>query len=310
MANLFSRIRSSAPVRAIARITQKIHPPGFEGLPLYDVLKFFLNGIHKGAITTRASSLAFSFFLALFPSAIFLFTLIPYIPVDGFQDSLLAMIKNFMPRDAFETMRETLEDIIHQQRGGLLSFGFVTALYFSTNGFNAMIGAFNQSYHQVETRSLLMQRLVSVLLVFIQTVLLLTATALLVYAGYLEHQLEGGAIGSWLLFIGKVAVVFALCLCSISATYYLGPAKRQRWKFVTAGSTFATVLSIITSLGFAYYVNNFDAYNKIYGSIGTLIVILLWIYFNSVILLLGFELNASIANAKKKKTAPAPSSGE
>ncbi len=279
--------------------------PGFEGLPLYDVLKFFFKGIVKGAITSRASSLAFSFFLALFPSAIFLFTLIPYIPIEGFQDELIALLRAFMPSSAFEAMEETLEDIILHQRGGLLSIGFITALYFSTNGFNAMISAFNQSYHTVETRKLWMQRLISLLLVFIQTLLILSATALLIYTEYLSKQLaiQSGSFWAYMMNLGKLLIVFSLFFCSISSIYYLGPSKKSGWRFVSAGSTFATLLCIVTSLGFAYYVNNFGSYNKLYGSIGTLIVIMLWIHFNSVILLLGFELNVSIKHAKKDREA-------
>ena len=124
--------------------------PGFDGLPLYEVADFFFTGIHKGGIKTRASSLAFSFFFALFPAIIFLFTLIPYIPIQNFQDQLLYLIKNVLPSNAYESTRDTIEDIVKHQRGGLLSLGFFLALYFTSNGFMAMMKGFNTSYHIAE----------------------------------------------------------------------------------------------------------------------------------------------------------------
>lgn len=298
------RIRKLKPVVLLVGLTKRLVIPGFEGLPLYNVLTFFFKGITEGAISLRASSMAFSFFLAIFPSIIFLFTLIPYVPIDNFQVELLLLLKSFMPTAAYETIKGTLEEIITRQNSGLLSFGFIAALYFSTNGFNAMINAFNQSYHSIETRKPLMAQLISLILVLILSTLLIIAIGLLVFTEIVLNKitfLEN--YESYLIIMGRWVVLFGLFFCVISFIYYLGPATKAKtgWKFVTAGSTFSTILSIITSIGFAFYVNNFGQYNKLYGSIGTLIVMLLWIYFNSVILLLGFELNASIHNAKTGK---------
>lgn len=294
------RFRESRPGSLLIKLAKKIVLPGFQGVPLYYVAKFFGRGVRKGFIETRASSLAFHFFLAVFPSIIFLFTLIPYIPIEDFQGRLLELIRNFMPYSAYDAAQSTILDIVQHQRGGLLSIGFVAALYFSTNGFNTMIDTFNRTFHTVETRSWLMQRLVSFLLVFIVTVLLILAISLIIFTELWLQRLKfmGDALEYFVL-AGRAIIIFALFFCTISFMYYLAPAKKSRWKFVNAGSTLATLGSMLTSYGFAYYVNNFGQYNKIYGSIGTLIVILLWIYFNSYILLLGFELNASIQNAKQ-----------
>lgn len=283
-------------------ITKKITLPGFEGLPLYNVLTFFLKGIQKGAITIRASSIAFFFFLAIFPLIIFLFTLIPYVPIDNFQTELLDMLKNLIPSSAYEMVRGTLEEIVTRQNSSLLSFGFIAALYFSTNGFSAIINAFNQSYHTVETRKPLMIQLISVALVFIVSLLIIIATGLLVYSEYILTKIHiTDSFESYLIILGRWIIVFALFFCVISFIYFLGPAKKAKWKFVSAGSTLCTILSLATSIGFAFYVNNFGQYNKLYGSIGTLIVMLLWIYFNAIMLLIGFELNASIHYAKSSK---------
>lgn len=288
------------PVFKILKASKKIIIPGFEGLSLYIVTKFFFHGIWNGSLNMRASSLAFSFFLALFPSIIFLFTLIPYIPIDNFQDSLFNLMQNFLPKSAFEAMEETIADIIKNQNGGLLSFGFISALYFSTNGFNAMMDAFNETYHDIETRSALIQRLISLLMVIIATLLVSMAIALIVLSELsLTYLIEASSATYYLILFGKWAILVALCFCFISFNYYLGPKRKRGFRFLSPGSILATVLTIITSLLFAYYVNNFGNYNKLYGSIGTLIVIMLWIYINALILLLGFDLNASIQSAKK-----------
>lgn len=280
--------------------------PGFDGLPLFDVIKFFGLAIIRGSIPTRASSLAFNFFLAIFPGLIFLFTLIPYIPIDNFQAELLQLLKEILPYNAFEATESTIEDIINRPRGDLLSFGFIIAVYFATNGVMAMITGFNNSYFDIETRSPLMQRVVALILVLILTVLLLTAISLIIFSGAaLNYMVSKGFINDSLTIIllemGKWLIILGLLFFCFSFLYYYAPSKKSKFKFISAGSTLATILSIVTSIGFAYYVNNFGQYNKLYGSIGTLMVIMLWIHFNSIILLAGFDLNASIDNARKTK---------
>ena len=297
---IYSHFRRTRPANYLVALTKRLHIAGFEGLPLHSVLLFFIRGIRRGALKTRASALAFDFFLAIFPTIIFLFTLIPYIPIENFQENLLSLLKEFLPQSAYEATQSTIIDIVKHERGGLLSIGFIAALYFSTNGFHTMIDAFNKSYHTSETRTPLEQRMTSLLLVFIFTILVVIAIGLIIVSEIMLYKIRfRDELTSFLIIAGRLIIIFALVFIVISFMYYLGPAKKTRWKFFSAGSMFATILVIITSYGFAYYVNNFGQYNKLYGSIGTLIVIMLWIYFNSVILLLGFELNASIQYAKK-----------
>lgn len=296
------RIVKFKPAHRTVRASRKLILPGLEGLSLYLVTKFFFQGLKNGALNMRATSLAFSFFLALFPSVIFLFTLIPYIPITNFQDQLFNLLKSILPQAAFEATEETIFDIIKNPRGGLLSIGFVSALYFSTNGFNAMINAFNETYHQIETRSGIMQRLVSLLIVIVTTLLLLTAIALIIGSEIaFRFFVEKNNVEYYLIFYGQWLILIGLCYSFISFTYFMGPKNSKGWKLFSAGSIFATVLTIITSIIFAYYVNNFGNYNKLYGSIGTLIVIMLWLYINSFILLLGFDLNVSISRAKREQ---------
>ncbi|MCX6257259.1 MAG: YihY/virulence factor BrkB family protein [Bacteroidia bacterium] len=283
--------------------------PGFEKVPLYNVTVIFFRGLWEGAISTRASSIAFNFFIALFPAIIFFFTLIPFISSIDFQFEILALLKSILPVNAYIIIKDTLEDIITNRRGSLLSFGFVAALYFSTSGLSSMIDAFNNSYHIQKTRSWMSQRLLSIVLTIILTILITTAVILMVFSetviNYLVHMhvLEVGRT-YYLLIFGKWVIILALLFFAISILYYFAPVKKDKWRFISAGSTLATLLTIATSVGFSYYINNFGNYNKLYGSIGTILVLLVWMYFNSLVLLIGFELNVSIQNAKANENKP------
>lgn len=284
-------------------LSKNVILPGFEKVPLYDVAVFFWRGIKQGSIQTRSRALAFTFFLALFPGILFLFTLIPYLPIEGFQDQLLLLIKTLLPPVTYEAISETLTDVIKSQRGGLLSIGFVSALVFTTDGVNTMIQGFNKSYHVNESKSTLKQMLSSLYLTIVLTILIIIAIALLIFNGIiLQYLNKQGILGNEtpiiLLQIGKWIILILLSFTGISSIYYFGRAKLKGYKFITAGSTLATILVIVTSLAFNYFISNFGQYNKLYGSIGTLLVILLWIYFNALQLIIGFELNASIESAR------------
>lgn len=290
----------------IKNLLNRIIIPGFRGQSLFQVSMFFYKGLLEGAISTRASSLAFNFFLALFPSIIVIFTLIPFVPIDGFQEQLFLSISDILPSHTFEATKSILDDIINHQNGSLLSLTFILTFYFATNGVNTMITCFNATYHLKDKRTWLQLKILSINLTLILSLLFIITIALQIFSleflnnlvreNYLEQYAANLIIyAKWLIF---VMVLFI----SISILYYYGPADKRDWKFLSAGSIIATILNVITSLGFSYYIDNFSQYNELYGSIGTLIVILLWMYFNSIILLLGFELNASIMSAKDKQT--------
>ena len=290
----------------LIEVVKKIKPLGFTGLSLYDVSVFFIKGLQEGAITTRASSLAFNFFLAFFPSIIVFFTLIPYIPIDGFQQTLMEIISNVLPPSTNSATFSTLEDIINNQRGGLLSIGFILALYFSTNGMSSLIQAFNSSYHIRENESIIKHQMLSILLtivisalVFLTIILIIFGKAAIIYM--IDYQLinENKLV---LLNAAKWVILILMLFLGITTIFNLGPAIKSQIKIFSPGAILATLFIILTSIVFSYYIDNFSQYNKIYGSIGTLIIILLWIYFNAIFLLIGFELNASIFNAKKNLT--------
>jgi len=290
----------------IVNSSKKIILPGFEGVPVYDVVLFFFKGLQNSALGNRAASLSFKFFLAIFPGLIFIITLIPYIPVNNFQDLLLQLLKDLMPLSAYQATQETFLDLINNKQGGLLSFGFIFALYLATDGVYAMMSGFNESVHIVEKRPAYKIRLISIMLVVIITLLLTLSTALIVFSslvlGYLQfHGIINDGITLYLLLFGKWLILLGLLFTAISFLYYLGPSGNVKYRFISAGSTLATIFIILVSSGFAFYVNNFGSYNKLYGSIGTIIVVMLFINFNVFVILLGYELNSSIYLAKQNQ---------
>jgi membrane protein len=290
----------------LAEKAKKVSFPFFEGVPLYDVALFFYHSIVKGAIATRASAIAFSFFIAFFPFIIFLFTLIPFIPIDNFQNELLILIQNVVPKSTYITIENTVKDIIMQPRGDLLSFGFFAALIFSTNGLASMMSAFDATIHTIHRRTWISQRITAIFLLIILSVMLTIVIALLtsgqLFLQYLiDNQILQDHFTVYLLIFGKWIVILALLFFTFSFMYYMAPAKKTKWRFISAGGTLSTILSVFTIFGFTYYINKFNQYNELYGSIGTLLIILLLMYVMSLILLLGFELNASIHQAKKRK---------
>jgi len=296
-------IKRWQPVAFLIRKTQQLVLPGFDGMPLYDVLVFFINGWTRGYITSRAAAISFSFFLAIFPFLIFLFTIIPFIPIHNFQNTLLELIREFMPHLAWESVEETIVDIITRPRSGLLLLNFILALYFSTNGINSLIEAFNNTAHTIETRTVIKQYLISAVILLLLSFLLILAIGLITFGSrlvdFLDESLTSTTFFTVILQMIRWVIVLTLLLMAISILYFLAPAKRGRFRFISAGSLLATILVIATTLGFNYYVDNFSKYNALYGSIGTLLVVLVWIYMNAISLLIGFELNASIMNAKQ-----------
>jgi membrane protein len=298
-----NRLLHWKPVRILVWLSRRIVLPGFDRIPLYDVMVFFINGLFRGFITTRAASISFNFFLAIFPLLVFFFTIIPLIPIDNFQESLMALISDFLPHSADATVEEIIRDIVTQPHAGWFSVSFFLTLYFSTTGVHSLMEAFNNTSHAIETRSWIKLRLVSLFLVLIISAMLIISIGLITFGPVLlewalPDKILAGGFYLFLLIAVKWVVVLALLFFAISLLYYMAPAKRRHFRFISAGSTLATLLVILTTFGFNFYVDNFSRYNVLYGSIGTLMVVLLWIYFNAISLLIGFELNASIYNAK------------
>ncbi|MCD6440449.1 MAG: YihY/virulence factor BrkB family protein [Candidatus Marinimicrobia bacterium] len=280
--------------------------PGFQGASIYEVFQFFYRGFRKGTLVTRASAVAFNLALAMIPSTIFLFTLIPFVPIRNFQGELLFLIADMIPENAYELLESTLVDVVTKKSAGLLLVMFFATIIFASNGIHALISSFNVSLHTFETRTWLTQRFISIVLFGIIVIMCFISIGITVFAKIGINKLVTLGIirinlTYYLLMMGRWIVVLGFIFFIISFLYYLAPAKKTEWRFISPGSIVATLLTTLSSLGFSFYVNHFGQYNKLYGSIGTIMVILLLIYLISIALILGFELNASINSAKRGK---------
>ncbi len=285
--------------------------PGFDHQPIFKVFGFLIKGFNKSALTVRASSVAYNIFLSIIPALIFFFSALAYLPIPNFTHELLKLLNDIMPVNAYITVRSTIIDIVQHKRAGLLSFGFITTLYFATNGMNSIIAAFNATEHTFDNRNWFQRQGIAFILLMIVSVFIIVAISLIIFSGIAFHYLHTtGIIKSWLLYFllyfGKWIIVLASFFFSVSVLYYFAPARKSKFRLISAGSSLATVLIILISVGFSFYVNNFGQYNKIYGSLGTVIVLLLWIYLNALALLIGYELNWSIRHSKVKPPDTTP----
>jgi len=276
--------------------------PLFEGLSLYDVSLFFFKGIAEGRIPNRAASVAFSFFLALFPGLLFLFSLIPYFPIEDLEQEVFYTFQRILPPDTYDAARSTIDDVLTNKRSDVLSFGALLALFFATNGVNAIITNFSHSYHQLESRIFWKQQIAAIILTIVLSILFLFGLTLIIFSSDVINAILKffylDEISPFLIESVRFLLMVLTVLMAITLLYNFGPSSERDWRFISPGSILATVLIIASSAGFSFYVGNFGQYNKLYGSIGTLIVILLWIYINAMVLIIGFELNASIASVK------------
>lgn len=293
-------------IRKVVIYFRRASLPGFDNIPIWEVFSFFFRGLKNGALTTRASSVAYNFFLAVFPALLVLFTLIPFIPISNFQEVLLQTIEDFLPINVYYTVKDTVEEIVTKKRTDLLSVGFVSALVFATNGVSSLIVAFNASYHHVESRKWIYQQLVSVLLVWIFFILIAISVLMIIFSGEAIHLLEAKEIltNKFVLAMlnhGRWPIILGMLFLGFSFLYYLAPARRQKFRFISAGSSLASLFMVLTSVGFSAFLNNFGQYNKLFGSIGTLMGFLIWIYANSLVILIGFEINVSIKNARSNQ---------
>jgi membrane protein len=284
--------------------TKVIILPGFRPLPVYTVGSFFFEEIKQYTLINKASSLAYSFLLAMFPGIIFLFTLIPYVPFGHFQKNFLDLVQLILPTNAYVAFQSAIEDVAKKQNVSLLSFGFLSSMVFATNGVNKLMREFNKSSLITETRTWFNRRWIALVLTVLISFSLFIAIIIMVISqaviGYVQFAFDSKSVlWIYLINIFRWLVVVVLYFVTVSILYRYGPAHRNRWKFLSPGSILATFLAVLTSFAFTFYINHFSAYNKIYGSIGTLIVVMIWLYFNSMIVLLGFELNASIDLSKR-----------
>jgi membrane protein len=291
-------------ISRVAYWSNQLKLPGLAGFTLYDLLGMYISGIIKGTFSTRAGSIAFSFFMAIFPFLLFVLNLIPFVWfIDDFQQELLNYFEELLPPQTSGLFQDIFFDIANNPRAGLLSFVFVLSIFLMSNGVNAIFTGFEFSYHTKINRTIIRQYIVAVSLAIIIAILLLIAVIATVYLTFVIDQFTSiGVVGDSLVLAryGRFAILIIVLILGISILYYFGTKEGRKTRFFSPGSFFTTILIILTTYLFSIYVENFSAYNKLYGSIGALLILMLYIWLNSNILLLGFELNGALYNLKRK----------
>jgi membrane protein len=303
--HLLTRIKRillvSAPVSFIIRKSKKIYLPGFQRIPLFDVVRFFFEQAQRSGFTERASAISYNFIMTIPPTVIFLFTLLPYLPIPkDFIQEMFDLIRDVVPGEKNnEGLIKFLSDILNNQRTALLSTGFVLAMFFSSNAIMGIMRSFNRNYIGFRKRKTFATRWVAIRLTFILLLLFFATIITIIMQGAILRWLGiTNRTLIWIILNFKWVVIVMLFFFSISFIYRYAPAVHKKWKLVSPGSILATFLMIVFTAGFSYWVNNFSNYNELYGSISTVLILMLLIYFNSLVLLIGFELNVSINSLK------------
>lgn len=299
-------ILDSRPYNKVIEYLKSIHLTK-ENVSLYTILSIFFTKVNKDDIFERANGVAFNFTLAIFPAIIFLFTLIPFLSNFNFVSQvdlrfeIMEFMEEVMPESMYEVAASTIVDIISKQRGGLLTFGFLFAFFMATNGMLSLMTAFNRCYKTSDKRGYLKTRLVATILTIILALVLIIAIIFLGVGQIALHYMEGILRGNYILYLLillRYVILFLIFYVAISFIYHYAPAITIRWRFFSIGSLLAAFLCILISFAFSYYISTFSTYNRLYGSIGALMGLMIWFYLLSIALLLGFELNASIDKAR------------
>ncbi len=286
----------------VVKLGKKIILPGFEGLSIYDLIEIYTIGIIKGTFSARASAISWSFFLSLFPFLLFLLNLIPYVPIDKFDVRFYEFIDSALPNQSKQFFEEIYNDISSNPRGGLLSTVFILSLFLMTNGINAVFSGFEYSYHVTLNRNFVKQYIVALGVSIIVACLLLITIIVTLYFTYLLDNLgEMGVVDNtifWLKF-GKYGLFVLMIFLVIATLFYFGTTEGKMNRFLSPGAFMTTILIMITTYLFGIYIDNFSNYNKLYGSIGAMLILMLYIWLNANLLLLGFELNASLIKLRR-----------
>ena len=277
--------------------------PGFEGVPLYDVLVYFIRGFTKVNLVDRAAAVAFNVFLALFPMILFLFTLIPYLPLQGVTTNLLEALQEILPPGTYESVANTIKEIMSIEHGGLMSIGLLLAFYFSTSAVSSFFRGFNMGDKEFGQVSFIKEQLYSILVMIMFVALLLLSIVLmtmgqrLLSVFFVKIHFYNDFVIFLINLLRWLIAIFAL-IVAMSLLYHFGDPRSKKFKLFTPGTLLFTGLFIVGTLLFNFYISNISTYNVLYGSIGGLIIFVMWIYFNCILILVGYELNKSIAKAR------------
>lgn len=293
-------------IKQLVLLLKKIELPWLHGLSLYDLLDLYFIGIVEGAISYRASAIAWSFFMALFPFMLFILNLIPFIPIQGFQEDFLGFVRQSVPPTTYDAIYKIINDILHNSHSGLLSIGFLMAILLMTNGVNAILGGFESGHHVHITlkRKFFRQYFVALALsILLSFVLIITVAVIVIFEVFIQQTKIQDVLSDNipLIEMGRYIFVILMILMSTSLLFKFGIRHDKKRPFISIGSVFTTILIILSSYLFGIWVVKFSKYNELYGSIGTLLVVMFYIWINCMVLLLGFDLNASIQHIKREK---------
>ncbi len=303
MTKLERIILTTTPVAFILRKSKHWYLPGFEGVPLYDVIKFFFRQVKTVGLTERASAIAYNFIMAIPPSFLFLFTLIPHLPFiskRSIKKELHGLILDVIPAKVHnEYLIKFVDSFLDESKIGLLSFGLMLALFFASNAMMGLMRSFNKNYIGFAKRKDMHNRWMAIKLTSLIFLLVLGCLMLLITQGAVLKWIgiESAVLREIIIYVRWIFIV-ALVYYSIAFIYKYAPAVEKRWKLISPGTILGTFLSILSTYGFSFFVNNFGKYNALYGSIGTIIVFMALIYINSLVLLIGFEINVSIKSLR------------
>jgi membrane protein len=296
-----ARLAKIPIVRTIVKLLKLVILPGFNGLSLYDLLEIYSVGIIEGTFSSRASSIAYSFFVALFPFLLFILNLIPVIRIANFQNQFLGLIRKLLPPQTQEFFLPVLEDIALNPRNSLISATFFLTLFLAANGVNSIFSAFEYSIHVRMNRNFFKQYFVALLVSIFLALLLLITVGSILYGEFLINELKTSAFIEndffWVNFL-QYSIFVVMLYIAISTLYHFGVKEGRQTRFFSIGALVTTLLFLLTTYLFGLYIDNFSKYNELYGSIGALLIMMFYIWINSNLLLLGFELNISLQRLK------------
>ena len=283
---------------------KRITLPGLEGIPVYDIVQKFREEVKNDDLSIRASSISFYFILALFPSIIFFFSLIPYVPINNFDVSIMKALKMAVPNGVYIILEHTIKDIVSIQNGGILSINFFLAMFVSSNGVKSIMKAFDKMNNTFQERNWWQKRFAAIrILVLISLQIMIAILLIIKGREFLKLILRllhtENQITFYILSLAKTLLIIFSFFNIIALIYYFGPSVKKKYKYFSAGATFATIFSIAMTFGFRLYASYLNNFNRLFGSLGIMIVIMMLIYLNALVLLFGFELNNSIAVNKE-----------
>jgi membrane protein len=304
LARLKRKVLYSRAVRRSIGWASQVVLPGFEGFSLYRVGRFFFQALAEGDLVTRASAISFKVFIAFFPAVLVLLTLIPYLPIPDLQLKLLGMFQDLLPLEVYRFIEHMLTDLLVKKHGTLLSVSFVVGVYLASNSIDAILRGFSRSTNLHRWHSPVKQRLLSMGLLLAVPLLATVAIPILTLSGIVIHKLDrlgffNSDLQKMALFGAKWLVSILLVLGFVSLLYAAGDPTSRRFKFFTPGALLAVVLILLVSQALAFVFTNITNYNALYGSIGAILAVQLWIYLNMIVLLVGYELNVAIGRARR-----------